>query len=717
MTKKILALALAGTTAFSVFASAMSVSAAVSLYTPVSIAGLKDDPAATLEYKTDNFTKANFKTDMDAYADLYELTEGITFFSEGDKGLLAVPSADDIKSGVVYLYDYKGDAATSAALKTAVDDFNTVYALAEQIYGATSTAWSADGSTDIDTGNATYAKGADVVGGIKAKATALKTAATAIVDTAGLQGSQDNADRRKAVIAMEDLKEDLRPVSDFDSASDDYDEYAALVERINGISTPFTGVATSELTWLKARVDAIVGDLYEADTEDADVLIERYSAILDARTADDYKKASEFTRFEADYAKIVEDYDGKTSVTKRNAYAAELRGLILKQGGESSGIDKTALESLLTEADTIVRAADGTYDKTSDAWSTFTAVKALAEAVKDQPKKYSYQSTVDTVTTMLSEAMDGVGSNSSVSNWQWLRLENAVEAAEALEESDFTAASWKKFVPVLTRAQNLMSASYASPTSVLAAAEALEAQLKYNTPGTTHLVAKTPSTADRKALQTVLKEAKEKLATLDKNTSGYQMLALSNAITTANGLFQDDKQTTLKQYTLISEVANAKAALEAAMVSANQPQGWYTNEAGKWMFGEGDGYYVDGWKKIGNFWFEFDANGVAKQNEWVNEGGKWYYFGNSCVAYTGWGKIDGKWYYFGKDCAMVTGWIQLGTTWYYLTPGNGEMVTGWATIGGKSYYFSKEANTLGAMLANTTTPDGYKVGADGAWVK
>ncbi len=715
MTKKILALALAGTTAFSVFASAMSVSAAVSLYTPQAVKTTAVDFTAT--YDTDAFTKAAFTADVGEFEDAYTFYKAIKFYSATEGGVMAVPSADDITAGTVYLYDYD-DSTEATAYKTAVENFIAFYEAAKTIAdkAADDAVWGAadtDAIPDGTVGNTAYTKGAGLLAKLDEAEDAIATAADAL----GLQESQNNADRRKAVIAMEDLKEDLRPVSDFDSASDDYDEYAALVARINGISTPFTGVATSELTWLKARVDAIVGDLYEADTEDADVLIERYSAILDARTADDYKKASEFTRFEADYAKIVEDYDGKTSVTKRNAYAADLRTLILKQGGESSGIDKTALESLLTEADTIVRAADGTYDKTSDAWSTFTAVKALAEAVKDQPKKYSYQSTVDTVTTMLSEAMDGVGSNSSVSNWQWLRLENAVEAAEALEESDFTAASWKKFVPVLTRAQNLMSASYASPTSVLAAAEALEAQLKYNTSGTTHLVAKTPSTADRKALQTVLKEAKEKLATLDKNTSGYQMLALSNAITTANGLFQDDKQTTLKQYTLISEVANAKAALEAAMVSANQPQGWYTNEAGKWMYGEGDGYYVDGWKKIGNFWFEFDANGVAKQNEWVNEGGKWYYFGNSCVAYTGWGKIDGKWYYFGKDCAMVTGWIQLGTTWYYLTPGNGEMVTGWATIGGKSYYFSKEANTLGAMLANTTTPDGYKVGADGAWVK
>ena len=45
--------------------------------------------------------------------------------------------------------------------------------------------------------------------------------------------------------------------------------------------------------------------------------------------------------------------------------------------------------------------------------------------------------------------------------------------------------------------------------------------------------------------------------------------------------------------------------------------------------------------------------------------------------------------------------------------GNGIVKTGWYQSDGKWYYMG--AN--GYMLTNTTTPDGYKVGADGAWIQ
>ncbi|MCD8221966.1 MAG: hypothetical protein LUD07_07245 [Clostridiales bacterium] len=41
------------------------------------------------------------------------------------------------------------------------------------------------------------------------------------------------------------------------------------------------------------------------------------------------------------------------------------------------------------------------------------------------------------------------------------------------------------------------------------------------------------------------------------------------------------------------------------------------------------------------------------------------------------------------------------------------MKTGWFQQGGKWYYCNED----GEMLANTRTPDGYYVGADGAWVQ
>ena len=44
------------------------------------------------------------------------------------------------------------------------------------------------------------------------------------------------------------------------------------------------------------------------------------------------------------------------------------------------------------------------------------------------------------------------------------------------------------------------------------------------------------------------------------------------------------------------------------------------------------------------------------------------------------------------------------------------MLTGWQLIQGRYYYFSEVSGTpLGSMLVDTKTPDGFYVGADGAW--
>lgn len=63
--------------------------------------------------------------------------------------------------------------------------------------------------------------------------------------------------------------------------------------------------------------------------------------------------------------------------------------------------------------------------------------------------------------------------------------------------------------------------------------------------------------------------------------------------------------------------------------------------------------------------------------------------------------------------ALAGEWKQDQTGWWYQNDEGGYAKSGWKTIDGKSYYF----NENGYMLANTTTPDGYLVGVDGAWVQ
>lgn len=72
----------------------------------------------------------------------------------------------------------------------------------------------------------------------------------------------------------------------------------------------------------------------------------------------------------------------------------------------------------------------------------------------------------------------------------------------------------------------------------------------------------------------------------------------------------------------------------------------------------------------------------------ADEKGYWYAKDNGGYAVLEWQADNGKWYYFGADGYMAC------NTW----------------IG--NYYVGAD----GAMLVNTITPDGYQVGADGAWI-
>lgn len=57
-------------------------------------------------------------------------------------------------------------------------------------------------------------------------------------------------------------------------------------------------------------------------------------------------------------------------------------------------------------------------------------------------------------------------------------------------------------------------------------------------------------------------------------------------------------------------------------------------------------------------------------------------------------------------------WKQDGAGWWYQNDDGSYPVSAWKEVGGKQYYF----DASGYMLHDTTTPDGYKVGSDGAWI-
>ena len=72
--------------------------------------------------------------------------------------------------------------------------------------------------------------------------------------------------------------------------------------------------------------------------------------------------------------------------------------------------------------------------------------------------------------------------------------------------------------------------------------------------------------------------------------------------------------------------------------------------------------------------------------------GWWWRNQDGSYPVSQWMEINGKWYYFNENGYMRTGWISVGGLWYY-------------------------CDQSGAMLANTTTPDGYQVDGNGVCVQ
>ena len=141
-------------------------------------------------------------------------------------------------------------------------------------------------------------------------------------------------------------------------------------------------------------------------------------------------------------------------------------------------------------------------------------------------------------------------------------------------------------------------------------------------------------------------------------------------------------------------------------------------------------YLVYGGMALNNTWGKIlttDASGKAVTN--------WYFFDDKSNMITGWYK-DSKtkaWYYLnpnkGTDNGkMLTSWFKTtdGSVnnkeyWYFADSKSGVMYKGWVLIGDKWYYFApanmSDGRPEGSLYTNTTTPDGYKVNANGEWIQ
>jgi len=92
---------------------------------------------------------------------------------------------------------------------------------------------------------------------------------------------------------------------------------------------------------------------------------------------------------------------------------------------------------------------------------------------------------------------------------------------------------------------------------------------------------------------------------------------------------------------------------------------------------------------------------ASSSGGWKQEGGYWKYYQNGSPIKASWKQIDGRWYYFDGNGRMLAGWQQINGVFYYL----------------EAHVEGYNGHPYGSMWQNETTPDGYRLDANGAWIQ
>lgn len=114
-------------------------------------------------------------------------------------------------------------------------------------------------------------------------------------------------------------------------------------------------------------------------------------------------------------------------------------------------------------------------------------------------------------------------------------------------------------------------------------------------------------------------------------------------------------------------------------------------------------------------------NFYLKNEGWNSENGEWHYIKDGKVI-TGWLGINSKdWFYFGQNGVMKAGWVNDNGKWYLCNTNHdgtyGMILSGWQKVNGVWYYMhTQHDGHFGELYVNTTTPDGYRVDSNGAWI-
>lgn len=214
-------------------------------------------------------------------------------------------------------------------------------------------------------------------------------------------------------------------------------------------------------------------------------------------------------------------------------------------------VDKGALQQAVDDA-----AGLKETDYTADSWKDFD--KALTDAKAVLANETATQETVDNAARALAAARDGLkkAEEPAPEKADLTALTNAVEAAKALKEADYTPETWAAFQEALAKAQDVLKAEDPAQADVDAALKALTTARD-----ALKLKDDVQKEVDKSKLEETVKEAEGIKA------SGYtdaSWKAFQSALKDAKAILERDNATQDEVDKALKALTDAKAGLTKA---------------------------------------------------------------------------------------------------------------------------------------------------------
>ena len=308
---------------------------------------------------------------------------------------------------------------------------------------------------------------------------------------------------------------------------------------------------TADQATVNAAYDALVAGYAKLTIKDADYTdLEKAKTAAAAINADNYEQDANWTAFQIAYnaAQNVAAGLDITHQAEIDKAATDLTTAMGKLTPKAQGADYTALDAAIKAAQKIVDEQSASW-YTADSWSAMTTALAAAKAVSrnltiaDQPIINNAASALNTAVTGLKEA-----------DADYTALDALVTECDALNQADYTSASWTPFASALTAAKGVARNLKAKDQATIDTA--------YNNLKTAKDGLKTLGAADYSEL--IAEINKGTTYTKDYYTAGswsaYETVLTKAQAMVAAGNLKEDQQSQITK--MVEDLVAAKAALE-----------------------------------------------------------------------------------------------------------------------------------------------------------